>query len=391
MQALINKIIRNKAFVVIFVIIFTDLLGFGLIIPILPKLSQDLNISGLKLGLLLSSYSFAQFIAAPILGSLSDKYGRRPVLLISKFGTIIAYLILALTRSYYLILFSRLVDGFTGGNITIARAYIRDITTLRNRSRGMGLIGIAYAMGFIVGPIIGGVFYGIRPSLFLPAIVGAFLCFVSFLLVFFFLKENKGVRIDRPQYNFFVSFKKAVSRLPLRNLLMVQMIFMFCTSGYLATLAIFASNKFNLTPANISFLIVYTGLINIIIQSCIIKYGSKNIIKMTQFGLFLTGFGMFLLATNPYYNIIYLAIAISSIGAGLINAYLPTLLLSLNYEDPSGELIGVYESIGSLSCVFGPAIAGSLIHTRPSLVYVGGSILIALSALFISDKIKKNE
>lgn len=390
MKALIAKIIRNHAFIVIFVIIFTDMLGFGLIIPILPKLSQDLNISGLKLGLLLSSYSLAQFIAGPILGSLSDKYGRRPVLLISKFGTVVAYLILALTRSYYLILFSRLVDGFTGGNITIARAYISDITTLRNRSRGMALIGIAYALGFIVGPIIGGIFYGIRASLFLPAMVGALMCFISFLLTFFFLKEQEGEHIARPQYNFLISFKKALTNFGLRNILIVQAIFMFCTSAYISTLAIFAATRFDLSPRAISFIIVYTGIINIIIQSCILKYGNKNIIKATKYGLLLTGLGMFLLASIPVYYIIFLAIAISSIGTGLINAYLPTLLLAQDFDDPDGEMIGTYESTGSLACVFGPMIAGTLIHYVPAVVYIGSSILVASSSIFISKKLQNN-
>jgi MFS transporter, DHA1 family, tetracycline resistance protein len=391
MRALINKIIRNQAFIVIFAIIFTDLLGFGLIIPILPKLSQDLNISGFKMGLLLSSYSMAQFVAGPILGSLSDKYGRRPVLLISKFGTVIAYLILALTRTYYLILFARLVDGFTGGNITIARAYIRDITTLRNRSRGMALIGIAYALGFIVGPVIGGIFFGIRASLFLPAMVGASMCFVSFLLTLFFLKESESEHVDKPQYNFLISFKKSLSNFGLRNLLFVQAIFMFCASAYISTLAIFASSKFDLSPRSISFIIVYTGIINIFIQSLILKYGSKNIIKTTKYGLLLTSFGMLSLAIIPIYSVIFIAIAISSVGTGLINAYLPTLLLAQKHEDPDGEMIGTYESTGSLACVFGPMIAGSLIHSIPTLVYVGTSVLVAFSSVFVNNRLENND
>jgi len=217
------------------------------------------------------------------------------------------------------------------------------------------------------------------------------MCFVSFILTFFFLKESEGEHIERPQYNFLMSFKKALTNYSLRNLLITQAIFMFCTSAYISTLAIFASTRFDLSPRTISFIIVYTGIINIIIQSCILKYGSKNIIKAAKYGLLLTGIGMFLLVGIPIYTIIFIAIAISSVGMGLINAYLPTLLLNQNYDDPDGEMIGTYESTGALACVFGPMIAGTLIHSVPSVIYIGTSVLVAFSSVFINNRLANND
>ena len=175
------------------------MIGFGLIIPILPKLAVDFNITGIKLGLLLASYSFAQFFAAPYMGKLSDRHGRRPVLLISKFGTVIAYVIFAYAKVYWLIIISRLIDGFTGGNIPAARAYISDITKDHNRHKGMALIGVAYGLGYIIGPVIGGVLFGLTHDKTVPALAGALLCLFSFILTYLFLKE--GHRRGRERFN----------------------------------------------------------------------------------------------------------------------------------------------------------------------------------------------
>lgn len=131
---------NRKAMFTIFTIILTDLIGFGIIIPLLPALSDKLHITGFWLGLLVASYAIAQFISAPILGNLSDRYGRKPILLISKAGTVLAYIMFAFAGNFWILLISRLIDGFTGGNITAARAYISDITTKENRSRGMAII-----------------------------------------------------------------------------------------------------------------------------------------------------------------------------------------------------------------------------------------------------------
>src|SRR3989339_1444590 len=173
---------------IIFLIILTDLIGFGIIIPILPTISEQIGITGLSLGFLVSAYPLAQFFSAPILGSLSDRYGRKPILVISKLGTVVAYLIFAYARSLPLLLISKLIDGATGGNIPAARAYISDITTKENRSRGMAVIGMGFGLGFIIGPALGGIFYSIGGSQGLPSLVGAALCLVSAVLTQVFLK-----------------------------------------------------------------------------------------------------------------------------------------------------------------------------------------------------------
>ena len=147
---------KNKSLLTIFLIVFIDLLGFGIILPLLPYIAEKYSANPFQIGMLTATYSFFQLIAAPILGRLSDRYGRKKLLIISQFGSAVGYLILGLSGNLPLLFLSRIIDGITGGNISIAQAYIADVTTKENRARGMGMIGAAFGLGFIFGPAIGG-------------------------------------------------------------------------------------------------------------------------------------------------------------------------------------------------------------------------------------------
>ena len=147
---MLNDNSLKRPFSILFLIVATELIGFGLIIPVLPQLALQFNVSTILIGVLMGAYSFAQFIASPILGTLSDRYGRKIILIISKLGTALAYVIMAKSQSYEWFLAARLLDGFTGGNIAVARAYIADITTAENRAKGMAVIGISFGIGFLL-------------------------------------------------------------------------------------------------------------------------------------------------------------------------------------------------------------------------------------------------
>lgn len=388
MNALLKTISQRKAFIVIFIIVLTDLIGFGLIIPIIPKLAEDFHIAGMGLGILLASYSFAQFFAAPYLGGLSDKYGRRPVLLVSKFGTVIAYIIFAYARVYWLIILSRLIDGFTGGNIPAARAYISDITQEHNRHKGMALIGVAYGLGYIIGPVIGGVLFGVSYNKTLPALAGAILCLISFILTYLFLKEppHEDREKTKVSIDLIASFKKVIANPAIKQIIYVQFLFMVCLYAFQSTLPIFATNRYHLTPQSISFLMVYIGIINIVIQLYIVKFGSRNLLSSVKIGLILTGLSMFIVTIVPGFWVIFPIAFVVSVGVGLLNAYYPSLLLREESDAKEGETMGVYESVCSLTQVIGPALAGSLISRHPSLVYYGTSVIIAYSAFLINRK-----
>jgi len=147
---------KNKPLASIFLIVFIDLLGFGLILPLLPYYVESFGASDTLIGILVASYAAAQLIGAPLLGRLSDRFGRRPILLLSLFGTLVSFLLLGFAQSLWLLFVARIADGITGGNISVAQAYIADVTNQKNRAKGLGLIGAAFGLGFIFGPATGG-------------------------------------------------------------------------------------------------------------------------------------------------------------------------------------------------------------------------------------------
>src|SRR5215213_7156874 len=190
---------NRSPLIVIFTTVFIDLVGFGIVIPVLPFYAEGtvFNATPRIVGLLFASYSIMQLVFSPILGRLSDKYGRRPVLLISIIGTGIGFLVLGFAKTLLMLFVGRILDGITGGNISTAQAYIADITTKENRATGMGLIGAAFGAGFIFGPAIGGILS--RWGIHVPFIFAAALCFANAVLLYFRLPET--VKPDRPVEN----------------------------------------------------------------------------------------------------------------------------------------------------------------------------------------------
>jgi len=363
----------------IFFVVVTDLIGFGIIIPLLPTISQNLGISGFSLGLLTASYAIAQFISSPILGNLSDKYGRKPILIISKVGTVVAYILFAFSRNYYLILISRLLDGFTGGNIPAARAYISDITTKENRSKGMALIGIAFGLGFIIGPALGGIFFSIGKSQTLPGLIGASLSLLSLILTWIFLDEShrKNKVINHRPFtisNFINVFKHPA----IQRILVVQFLTMITLSGYQTNLAFFADRVFRFTAAQNSLLFVYLGFLGLIIQGFLARKSGRNILRLSKIGIILTGTAIFFIAISPNPSYMLVALALNSVGGSLLNVFLPTLLSTTDSRDPEGEIMGAYEGVSSLGRVIGPAVISSLILSSPRLVFAVIAIFTVL-------------
>jgi DHA1 family tetracycline resistance protein-like MFS transporter len=186
----------------IFIVVFIDLLGFGLILPLLPYYAETFDASSTVVGLLVASYSAAQLVGAPLLGRLSDRLGRRPILLVSILGTGLGFVLLGIANTLWLLFASRLLDGLTGGNVSVARAYITDVTDEENRARGMGLIGAAFGLGFVIGPAMGGLLStGERYAL--PAFVAAGLSLFNLLAVYVWLPESldAGRRAEKKTRN----------------------------------------------------------------------------------------------------------------------------------------------------------------------------------------------
>jgi DHA1 family tetracycline resistance protein-like MFS transporter len=380
--------VNRKSLFTIFTIILTDLIGFGIIIPLLPTLSDQLGIKGFWLGLLVASYAIAQFISAPILGNLSDRYGRKPILIISKAGTVVAYIMFAFAGNFPILLLSRLIDGFTGGNITAARAYISDITTKENRSRGMAVIGISFGLGFILGPALGGIFYAIGGSQTLPALVGAGLCLFSLILTQIFLDESHRDNkvIDHRPFSikkFLEIFKHPI----IQQILIVQFIVMTAMSGFQTTLSFFTDSLFGFSPQDNSYLFVYLGVVSLVVQGYLSSHKSKDIHGYAKTGVIISAIGVGLIAISPNAWFMFAAVAINSVGGSLFTVFLPTLLSTVDSKDPEGEIMGAYEGISSLGRVIGPAIFGSLVSIYPRPIYFLSAILVVLALYFFPKKV----
>ncbi len=384
---------NKKAAIILFLVVATELIGFGLIIPILPQIAVDLNITSMLLGVLLGSYSFAQFIGAPILGALSDKYGRKPVLVVSKLGSVVSYGILAYATSFHVFLIARLLDGFTGGNIATARAYIADITTEENRSKGMAIIGIAFGVGFVLGPAIGGLIFQFGNQQTFPALIAGLFSFIALLLTIILLPEP---HIRRPTTSVMVQLKnlpKLLKTPALAQVLILQLVFMVIFSGFETTFSIFTDHTFSFSKAQNSQIFAYIGVLMLIIQGYLSRKREAKPNKWIYVGGTLAGISFLGLALAP--NVIWLlcTLVVLAVGVGLFFTYTPAYFSTLLPPESQGEGMGVFESIGSFSRFIGPMVAATLIfvHMRGTYILFAGCLIAATVLWKLNTRRAANE
>ena len=374
----------KKPFLILFLIVATELIGFGLIIPIFPQLSLKFQSNPYLLGFLMAAYSLAQFFAAPILGALSDRYGRKKILLLSKLGTVFAYIILGLSQSYMGFLIARLLDGFTGGNISVARAYVADITSPEDRPKGMAIIGISFGVGFILGPALGGFLYGTSYGHLLPALVAGGLSLLAFVFTLMYLEEpEKHRQSDAAIKTLFSGFKYLTSFI-IAFICLSQLIYMIMFSGFETTLSIFTQYEFGLTEKDNSWLFVYAGVLGLIIQGSIARKTPKNMVLVIALGFAAVAIG-FIGFAKSFTLIPFLAfLAVMSLGIALVNVYLPSLMSKMASSENQGAVMGVFEGVSSLSRILGPLIAySSMMSVLRFGYFVYGLILLAFMIVFL--------
>ena len=381
---------KKRSFFILFLIVATELIGFGLIIPILPQIAIRFEQTPLKIGILLAAYSAAQFIAAPLLGALSDRFGRKPILLISKLGTVFSYVLLAMAGSYWLIFLSRLLDGFTGGNISAAKAYAADITTPEERPKGMAIIGMAFGTGFILGPALGGLLYGIgNHGHSVAAIVAGSLSFLAFFLTLFFLKEPEKYH-EKTKY----SFRDTLGMFGhkrIATICLVQVGFMVLFSSFESTFSLFTAQSFGFDERQNSFLFLYVGILALFIQGGLTRRAPKNLVRTTVIGIVASGLGFLGMHTAGSLSFLLVALAILSLGVGFVNSYLPSLLTVVSPAGNRGAVIGIYEGVGSLSRIIGPflgywAMTSPLDHGYGYFAIVLGLLAVLLMVGFHHHK-----
>jgi DHA1 family tetracycline resistance protein-like MFS transporter len=370
---------KRSPLVVIFTTVFIDLVGFGIVIPVLPFYAEGtaFNATPRTVGLLFASYSIMQLIFSPVLGGLSDKYGRRPVLLLSIIGTGIGFLMLGFAKTLFMLFAGRILDGITGGNISTAQAYIADITTEENRAKGMGLIGAAFGLGFIFGPAIGGILS--RWGIHVPFIFAAVLCFANAMLLYFTLPET--VTPDHPAKNSAArgrSLRNVMLSLKQPRLAFVLVIyFLFIVAFSIMTTAfsLYTMFRFGYDAQHTGYLFAYVGLIAVIIQGGLIgrlvkRFGELPLVIVGAFCFAISLFAV------PFVGPAAGGLAALLVGGGVFsmgNSLATPALTSLASKSAGpaqqGVVLGVTQSTASLARAVGPSLAALLISS--SIAHLG--------------------
>lgn len=381
---------RNSRLLPIFLIVFIDLLGFSLILPLLPYYAEAYGATPLVVGLLTASYAAAQLVGAPILGRLSDRHGRRPVLLVSIAGTLFGFLLLGLAQpvgaalaswvaggqasaglqnAFILgVLFiSRLLDGLTGGNISVAQAYISDVTEAKDRARGLGMIGAAFGLGFILGPAVGGILstWGYAVPAFAAAALASFnLIVVALRLPESLTTEARLQMAGRPRAAFsFRSLWQALGRPRVGPLLHVRFFFGLAFAMFQTVFALFAQFRLGLDPRQTGFVLAYVGILAALVQGVGIsrlarRFADAQLILWSSVVMALSLVGW---ALTPNVWVLLIIMAPLAASGGILNTIINSALTKSVYPEEMGGTLGLSASAESLTRVIAPSLGGFLL------------------------------
>jgi MFS transporter, DHA1 family, tetracycline resistance protein len=343
---------------IIFLIVFIDLLGFGIVIPILPLYAlNDFKASELTVGLLVASFSFMQLLFTPLWGRMSDRFGRKPILIVGLLATVIGYILFGLAHSITLLFVSRLLAGIGGANISAAQAYIADITPPHERAKGMGLIGAAFGLGFVFGPVAGGLLsqYGYS----VPGYAAAGLSLLALLLTATLLPESRKDTSAVPETRAPMSVKRLLDVISQPRIGALLALFFLCTFGYAniyATFPMISTGDFGYTNHEVGYLFGFMGLIGAVTQGGLIRILSNRVAERVLFiaGAACTMAGLALIPFHGNTVGLHLVLTVLSLGTGVITPTLLSMISRFADREEQGAVLGVNQSLGSLGRVLGP-------------------------------------
>jgi len=386
---------KNKPLLTIFAIVFVDLLGFGIILPLLPYIAEKYHATATQIGLLTAAYSFFQLIASPILGKLSDKYGRKKILMISQFGSAIGYLMLAFSNNLSLLFVSRIIDGITGGNISIAQAYIADVTTKENRAKGMGMIGAAFGLGFIFGPAIGG--FLAQFGYMYPALFAMFVGLITVFLTFFFLPETIDTRerAQSPLAPFSLKeIKKVLFKSGIGYLIIVFLLLNTSFSLFTGIFALWTQKKFGFQAVQNGYFFAYIGILSVIAQLKVLPYLVKRFKenKLLAYSTFYLFLGLFLLPFVSRWEYLLFTQLFIVLGNSMANPSIQALVSENVAKEEYGETLGFLSSAGSIGRIVGPIIGGELFdYWGINSPFFFGSLLLFLVFIYLQVRLRKKQ
>lgn len=382
---------NGASILVVWLTVFIDLLGFSIIIPILPDLAVTLG--GGKIALSVAAlYALMNFIFSPFWGSLSDRYGRRPIILISILITAGAQFLFGFVGSLAMLAVQRSLAGIGSANISAANAYIADISTKENRTKNMGLIGAAFGMGFIIGPVVGGYVYE-GFGLMGIGIVSGLLSLANFVMAAVFLKESLVEKntTSKNTLNPITPLLKAMKNRAVRSMFLLNLLFIAAFALMQVTAAILWEDHFLLTKKEIGLVFAFIGFCSAVVQAGLVgilnkKLGEKRLLSI---GLVMMMLALISMPLAPNMGWELVALAFIALANGCVSPSVLSLLSSQVGPKEQGNIMGLNQSLGSLGRVIGPVLGGVLYSFNFHLPYFGGAIIIVLALLFTFDIYRK--
>jgi DHA1 family tetracycline resistance protein-like MFS transporter len=411
---------KKASLFTVFMVVFIGLMGFSFFIPILPFLAMDYGANELVLGLLLASYALAQLVGAPILGRLSDQYGRRPILFISAFGTFVSLLMLAFAQSLLVLFLSRILDGLTGGNISVAQAYITDITDEENRSKGLGLLGAAFGLGFIIGPALGGILSGlgetaVNPALAdsgmallqqfdwkytLPGLGAAFIGLVNVIQIIFALPESlteerreelRQSEVGQPRRRILSlsGIWQATQRPHVGPLLNMRLFFGMAFSMFQSAFPLYAAVQLGLGATETAFVLTYVGLLAVVVQGYAVGQLSKRYSDKTLLMVSSVLMTVSLVAWGLSFSVPVLLVVLipTTFAGGIFNTVINSALTKAADRREAGSILGIGASLESLTRVIAPILGNALIAFGAWLPGVVGGVMTGVTSIYVYQRI----
>jgi len=385
----------KRPLILILLFVFVDVLGFSLILPLLPFYAAEFNASSVVVGMLIASNAVTKVLGAPVLGRLSDRFGRKPLLVISIAGTLVSFLILGWAGALWMLFLGRMLDGLLGGNVSLAQAYISDSTEKEERTDALGLIGASFGLGFIIGPALGGVLSA-GGNYALPSFAAAGLAAVNLAGVLLWLPESlppeaRSESLDETKGEFSLqALVKALRRPCVGPLLIVVLIYGLAFTMFETMFSLFAQKKLGLTAQTTSFVLAYVGVLIVLMQGVGIRFltdrfRDKELIFAGAgvLALGLVGWGL-----SPSLPWLLASMVPLSLASGMLRVSLDSALTKSVYQDEVGGLLGLSSSLNSFTRVVSPLLGSLLLaELAPAAPGLAGALLMVGVVYFTWDQI----
>lgn len=374
-------------------VVFLDLLGFGIVIPIFPNMVVDSGGNSFTVGLVIASYSFFQFLFSPILGRFSDKYGRRPILIISTFITTLSYLLIALFPTLWAFFIGRILAGIGGSNISVVQAYIADISQSHERTKLLALFGSIFSIGFIIGPFVGG-FLSAEIAKQAPFYFMSILSFINIVLIFFFIKESntslqKHIKIE------ILNIKVTKELMRPKNMAFLLILFFLINFTFSLTIGIFplyTKELFDWTEKEVGYNMALWGVLSFAMQAVGMRLLLKKLNELQVIKLSMLVFGATFIGYGFITNVPQLIVvtSLSAVGFSLLPPTIQSLISLESSDEEQGLALGVAQSFGALARIGGPLIGGAIAIYHINYPYILSGIIMLLVLLWGQQYLKES-